>query len=154
MMNCYDIWFSRVEISNRIKLELMKKFEVSQVWNLGCTDLEELGLKETTIKQILENTYREKLEKYEKYLEKNKIELITLKDKEYPDKLKNIPDMPAYIFIKGNKQILDDESVAIIGSRICTEDGKKIAFNTAKELGDKNINVISGLALRNRYLCA
>lgn len=154
MMNCYDIWFSKVEISNRIKLELMKKFEVSQIWNLGYTDLEELGLKETTIKQILENTYRDKLEQYEKYLEKNKIELITFKDKEYPDKLKNIPDMPAYIFIKGNKEILDDESVAIIGSRTCTEGGKKIAFNTAKELGDKNINVISGLALRNRYLCA
>ena len=154
MMNFYDIWFSRVEISNRIKLELMEKFEVSQIWNLGYTDLEELGLKEITIRQILEKTYREKLEQYENYLEKNKIELITLKDKEYPDKLKNIPDMPAYIFIKGNKEILDDESVAIIGSRMCTEDGKKIAFNTAKELGDKNINVISGLALRNRYLCA
>lgn len=154
MMNFYDIWFSRVEISNRIKLELMEKFEVSQIWNLDYTDLEELGLKEITIRQILEKTYREKLEQYENYLEKNKIELITLKDKEYPDKLKNIPDMPAYIFIKGNKEILDDESVAIIGSRMCTEDGKKIAFNTAKELGDKNINVISGLALRNRYLCA
>lgn len=154
MMNFFDIWFSRVEISNRIKLELMEKFEVSQIWNLGYTDLEELGLKEITIRQILEKTYREKLEQYENYLEKNKIELITLKDKEYPDKLKNIPDMPAYIFIKGNKEILDDESVAIIGSRMCTEDGKKIAFNTAKELGDKNINVISGLALRNRYLCA
>lgn len=154
MMNFYDIWFSRVEISNRIKLELMEKFEVSQIWNLGYTDLEELGLKEITIRQILEKTYREKLEQYENYLEKNKIELITLKDKEYPDKLKNIPDMPAYIFIRGNKEILDDESVAIIGSRMCTEDGKKIAFNTAKELGDKNINVISGLALRNRYLCA
>lgn len=154
MMNFFDIWFSRVEISNRIKLELMEKFEISQIWNLGYTDLEELGLKEITIRQILEKTYREKLEQYENYLEKNKIELITLKDKEYPDKLKNIPDMPAYIFIKGNKEILDDESVAIIGSRMCTEDGKKIAFNTAKELGDKNINVISGLALRNRYLCA
>lgn len=153
-MNFYDIWFSRVEISNRIKLELTEKFEVSQIWNLGYTDLEELGLKEITIRQILEKTYREKLEQYENYLEKNKIELITLKDKEYPDKLKNIPDMPAYIFIRGNKEILDDESVAIIGSRMCTEDGKKIAFNTAKELGDKNINVISGLALRNRYLCA
>lgn len=153
MMNFYDIWFSRVEISNRIKLELMEKFEVSQIWNLDYTDLEELGLKEITIRQILEKTYREKLEQYENYLEKNKIELITLKDKEYPDKLKNITDMPAYIFIKGNKEILDDESVAIIGSRMCTEDGKKIAFNTAKELGDKNINVISGLALRDRYIC-
>lgn len=154
MMNFYDIWFSRVEISNRVKLELMKKFEVSQIWNLGYTELEKLGLKEITIMQILGKNYRDKLEQYANYLVKNEIELLTLKDKEYPDKLKNIPDMPAYIFIKGNKEILDDESVAIIGSRICTEDGKKIAFNTAKELGDKNINVISGLALRNRYLCA
>lgn len=149
MKNFYDVWFSRVEISNSIKLKLLEKFEVSQIWKFSYSDLEELGLKEMTIKVILEKTYREKLEQYEKYLEKNNIELINFKDKEYPYKLKNIPDRPAYIFIKGNTDILADESVAIIGSRACTESGKKIAFNTAKELGDKNVNVISGLALRN-----
>ena len=95
----------------------------------------------------------EKLDKYCKYLEKNKIELITYKNKDYPYKLKHITDLPAYIFVKGDKNILDDDSVAIIGSRLCSEAGKKIAFNTAKELGDKNVNVVSGLANRNRYLC-
>ena len=47
-----------------------------------------------------------------------------------------------------NKEILDDDSVAIIGSRQCTENGKRLAYNTAKELGNKNINTISGLAIR------
>lgn len=152
-MNIYDVWFARVEIANSTKLRLLEKFKVEEIWNLTRESLLELGIKENTINQILKQEYKEKLDKYCKYLEKNKIELITYKNEDYPYKLKNIMDLPAYIFVKGNKDILDDDSVAIIGSRLCSEAGKKIAFNTAKELGEKNVNVVSGLANRNRYLC-
>lgn len=151
-MNIYDVWFARVEIANSTKLRLLEKFKVEEIWNLTRENLLELGIKENTINQILKQEYKEKLDKYCKYLEKNKIELITYKNEDYPYKLKNIMDLPAYIFVKGNKDILDDNSVAIIGSRLCSEAGKKIAFNTAKELGEKNVNVVSGLANRNRYL--
>lgn len=153
-LNIYNVWFARVEIANSTKLKLLEEFTTDEIWNFSREDLLDLGIKESGINQILKQEYREKLDKYCKYLEKNKIELITYKNKDYPYKLKNIMDLPAYIFVKGNKNILDDDSVAIIGSRLCSKAGKKIAFNTAKELGDKNINVVSGLANRNRYLCS
>ena len=151
-MDIYNIWFARIEIANSIKLRLLEQSNVEEIWKFNKSDLMELGLKECSINQILKEEYREKLYKYIQYLERNNIELISYKSKDYPYKLKNIMDLPAYIFVKGNKNILDDDSVAIIGSRLCSEIGKKIAFNTAKELGDKNINVVSGLANRNRYI--
>lgn len=144
----YDIWFSRIDICNDIKLKLLEKFDITDIWNFSKSDFFKLGLKENTIKQILDIKYREKLEKYETYLVKNKISLIKFNDKEYPYKLLNISSKPAYIYVRGNKEILDDDSVAIIGSRMCTENGKNIAYNTAKELGNRNINTISGLAIR------
>lgn len=39
-----------------------------------------------------------------------------------------------------------EDNVAIIGARKCTDYGKKVAFDTAKELSDLNINTVSGLA--------
>ena len=147
-MNVYDIWFSRIDISNDIKLRLLEKFNVTTLWNFSKNELLELGLLESTINQILDSNYRKDLEKYERYFIRNGIDLITIKQANYPEKLLNISSRPAYIYVRGNKEILDDDSVAIIGSRICTENGKKIAYNTAKELGDKNINTISGLAIR------
>lgn len=43
--------------------------------------------------------------------------------------------------------VLFEDSVAIIGARKCTNYGKKVAFEIAKQLSDMNINVVSGLAL-------
>ena len=108
-----------------------------------------MGLLECTISQILDSNYRNNLEKYKKYLERKGIDLITIKQTSYPEKLLNISSRPAYIYVRGNKDVLEDDSVAIIGSRECTENGKRLAYNTAKELGNKNINTISGLAIRN-----
>lgn len=147
-MNIYDIWFSRIDISNDVKLRLLEKFDVTTLWNFTNNELFELGLLESTINQILDNNYRNNLEKYVRYFAKNGIELITVKQANYPVKLLNISSRPAYIYVRGNQEILDDDSVAIIGSRQCTENGKRLAYNTAKELGNKNINTISGLAIR------
>ena len=50
-----------------------------------------------------------------------KIKKIKYEDKEYPELLRNI-------------EILNKPGIAIIGSRNCTEDGKKIARNFASKL--------------------
>lgn len=124
-MNIYDIWFSRIEISNSIKLRLLKYFKPCQIWDMDRVDLINRGLREITINEILNKKYREKNEQYFDYLQNHEIHLMTLNDYYYPQKLMDIPDKPAYLFIKGNKKILNDDSVAIIGSRLCTNARKE-----------------------------
>lgn len=145
-MNEFDVWFSRVEIPNKQKLELLNYYEVEQIWNMNRKNLNNIGLDDVTVTRILDRQYRDNVEDYFKYLKNHRIHLMTLKDYYYPQKLMDIQNYPAYLFIKGNKTILEEDSVAIIGSRYCTNQGKELAFRTAKELGDKNINVVSGLA--------
>ena len=145
-MNEFDVWFSRVEISNKQKLELLSYYEPEQIWNMNRKKLNYIGLDDITISKILDRQYRDNVDDYFKYLKNHRIHLVTMKDYYYPQKLMDIPDFPAYLFIKGDKKILEEDSVAIIGSRYCTSQGKELAYKTAKELGDKNINVVSGLA--------
>lgn len=76
-----------------------------------------------------------------------KIEEISINSKEYPQNLKNIYDPPKKIYLIGNKDLLYQKGIAIVGARDATQYGKKIAYNLAKELSEQNIVIISGLAI-------
>ena len=45
------------------------------------------------------------------------IEKISINEKEYPQQLKNIYDPPQYLYVLGNKKILNQKGIAIVGSR-------------------------------------
>lgn len=76
----------------------------------------------------------------------NKIEKITINDKCYPNQLKHIYDAPKVLYVKGNKEILKNAGIAIVGCRDNTKYGELIAKNFGYYLSKNNINVISGLA--------
>ena len=76
----------------------------------------------------------------------NKIISITTYDKKYPEKLKNIYDKPCVLYAKGNLDLLNEKSVAIVGSRDCTDYGKNTAKQLAYNLAKNNICIVSGLA--------
>lgn len=77
----------------------------------------------------------------------NSIHCITILDKDFPTKLKNIDDPPVLLFYKGNKDcIFEDKSIAIIGSRKATLHGLKIAERLGKIFGEDGFVVVSGLA--------
>lgn len=75
-----------------------------------------------------------------------KIEEIIINSKEYPEKLKSIYNPPLKLYVLGNKELLKQKGIAIVGSRKATEYGKKIAYKFSKELAENGINIISGLA--------
>lgn len=67
-------------------------------------------------------------------------------DEGYPESLKQIPNPPKQLYVLGNEQILNEKSIAIIGSRVCTPEGEKIAEQFAKELSKNGICIVSGMA--------
>lgn len=76
----------------------------------------------------------------------NKIYEINEKDKLYPKKLLQIKDRPNKIYAVGNIELLNNKSIAIVGSRISTTYGEYYAAKFAKEISEKGITIISGLA--------
>lgn len=81
------------------------------------------------------------------------MQIIRRKDKYYPKQLKNIKKSPEQLYVIGNLKLLDTYSIAIIGSRNCSKEGKEIARKFARELALHGITIVSGLANRNRYSC-
>lgn len=86
------------------------------------------------------------MEQEEKYLAKYNIKLITIKEKEYPEKLKHIENPPICLYVLGNEKLLNEKSIAIIGSRNHSDYGKTVALGFSYWLAKNDITVISGLA--------
>lgn len=118
-----------------------------KIYNLTKKELlENPGIGETTVENILNREIREKLKDYILKMQKNQIDIISINEKEYPKKLKEIYDAPVSLYIKGNKKILNNKSIAIVGCREASDYGKKAAKYFAYNLAKENINIISGLA--------
>lgn len=71
---------------------------------------------------------------------------ISVNNADYPNNLINIPKPPKQLYVLGNEKILNDKGIAIIGSRVCTPEGKKIAEEFAKKLAEQGLCIISGMA--------
>ena len=85
----------------------------------------------------------ENIEALKKYFDIKKLEIT---DKEYPEKLKEIYDPPKKLYVKGDISILNKKSIAIVGTRMCSNYGRKIAKQLSYEIAQRGIITISGLA--------
>lgn len=145
----YWVWLSLLsKLNKNIKRNLLLKYkEPKNIYKLEKKELiENNKIGEKTAEIILDENIRLKLDRYLKEMEKNKIDIITIKDKEYPNILKEIEDFPLMLYIKGNKNILNNKNIAIIGCRECTEYGRKAAVYFSYNLAKENITIVSGLA--------
>ncbi len=64
----------------------------------------------------------------------------------YSEKLRNIPDLPAALFVKGRLPVEEKKSLAIIGARSCSAYGRRMAEEFGGRLGEAGIQIISGMA--------
>lgn len=73
--------------------------------------------------------------------------VVTLADDSYPKALLEIPDPPPLLYVKGRLDLLHQPSMAIVGSRNATAQGRKDAESFARALADGGLCIASGLAL-------
>ncbi len=67
-------------------------------------------------------------------------------DSEYPPLLDQVPEPPPLLFRNGEPVAKDDKMIAIVGTRRCSEPGKRFANSLARELVKTGITVVSGMA--------
>jgi DNA processing protein len=85
-------------------------------------------------------------EKEISFIEKYKIKVLFMKDKNYPQKLLNCYDPPTILYYKGEADLNQRKSIAIIGTRNNTEYGKQLTHQLIQDLAPYDPLIISGLA--------
>lgn len=85
-------------------------------------------------------------EKELRFAEKNKVQVRSIYESEYPWLLRNIHDAPLVLFQKGGLDFNSGLNIAIVGTRKPSAYGRNTAERVAKYLSERGVNVVSGLA--------
>jgi DNA processing protein len=74
------------------------------------------------------------------------VRLLAQHNPEYPTPLKDIPDPPSLLYLKGRLEPRDQLAIAIVGSRRSTPYGERTAERLSSALARTGFTVVSGLA--------
>ena len=150
--NQYAHFFYNIEgLGNRGIYKVLEK-------GVGCEELFKMKenqitslIKECTGKyKIAEEIVKKRktwdFEEKKKCLKKSGIRFVSVYDDEFPEKLKNIPDPPFALYVRGFLPDSKVPSVSIVGARMCSDYGRFMAREFGKGLALAGVQVISGMA--------
>ncbi len=126
---------------------LERRFDgLAHAWRADRSMLGEAGLDQRTIEE-LEST-RATLDPVEAYERMNEagVTAFTPEHEQYPRRLREIPDPPPLLFVKGQLLDRDEWSLAIVGTRRPTPYGQQVTRMLAGDLAAAGLTIVSGLA--------
>jgi DNA processing protein len=79
-------------------------------------------------------------------LDRAEARMVVPGDDGYPSALLDLPDPPAWLFVRGEGLGRGPPAVAIVGSRTCTPYGREVTAELAGDLAAAGLTVVSGAA--------
>ena len=104
------------------------------------------GIGSKAAAEIQKSKVLQEAEVHLKKAEDSGTQLLFYTDKQYPDRLKQIYDSPALIYLKGNIDLNHSRILAVVGSRQATGYGKSFIARLMADMQNLDIIVASGLA--------
>lgn len=130
------------------RLNLLTSFfgNSKNVWLSEKKDLLKLGLSEEMIIKFLKFRKSFDFKNYFRKLKSMSINVLTIKDENFPKNLAGLDDAPIVLYLKGRLLESDSKSIAIVGSRKNTLYGEIATKLFTERLVESGFTVVSGLA--------
>lgn len=128
-------------------------------FNDVCDIMHDAHISEKKVEKLTPQNWDAHIKKAHEILElsyKHKIECMSYFSLGYPKNLKDVPDAPILLFVKGNSEIIDSEiykHVATIGTREPLPWTEKLTRRLIDILIDSDFITVSGLALGTDSIC-
>ncbi|GAB4575062.1 MAG: DNA-processing protein DprA [Anaerolineae bacterium] len=116
-------------------------------WHASAEELRRAGLDRRSIENLVATRATLDLAAIQTQLDDLGVAVLTLEDPDYPSLLRELPDAPPVLYIRGTLTAADAWAVAIVGTRKASQLGRNMAHQLGRELAEQGITVISGLAL-------
>ena len=128
-------------------LQLRRAFsEPEEIFSASRGALLQAGLEERVVNIFLEKRKTINVERFREKLLSENIKIVLPEEMEYPALLRQIPDLPQILFVRGNLAALQSP-LAVVGTRKMTSYGKLAAEKIVEPLSCAGISIVSGLAL-------
>lgn len=107
---------------------------------------QKIGLPSNLVTSFL--TFRHKFDpqKFLEQVQKKEIKILTLKDKAYPELLKQISDAPPVLYIKGELLTQDSLAIGVVGTRKISSYGREVTEILTRDLVVNGLTIVSGMA--------
>src|ERR1700735_2215822 len=117
-----------------------------RVFEASLTELEGLGMPAKSAQFVFEGKARTAaLEEMQKTLEAGG-SILTPEDEAYPERLREIYDPPAVLWIRGNVELLARPGIAVVGTRQPSPYGAGMAELLSRDLANRRMVILSGMA--------
>jgi DNA processing protein len=131
----------------RVRALLAQFGAPSAVWRAPRSALTRVpGIGEQTAEAILTFDAGAAVDRQLEAAERVGAELVPPWDARYPRRLRQIYDPPATLWMQGTLQPGDEQSLAVVGTRSCTDYGRAQAREFAQAFAQRGLTVVSGLA--------
>ena len=146
----YWLWLASLpKLNNQMKLALLEHFGEPDKIYYG--EKEEYFLVKGMTRSLAQALEDKNLERTDRVLgdcDRLGLRILTIRDTEYPDRLRNIFNPPLVLYIQGRMPQFDDEvAIAMVGTRKASpyamEMGEKLAF----QMAGLGAVIVSGLAV-------
>lgn len=130
----------------RLRLLASRFGDLGLAWNAGEYDLISAGLDSKTTAAV-SAAHREINPDAElEALEKSGVTALAWDDPAYPALLREIPEAPAILFIRGALTEADRWGIGIVGTRNVSAYGREVAETLSRDLAANRLTIVSGLA--------
>lgn len=119
---------------------------IAHIFSASYEELSAAGLSVAQI-NLIKNVDWKKIDNDLKWMEQPSHHIIHYEDKAYPALLKEIEDPPLVLFLIGNKTLLTQAQLAMVGARNASNYGMANAVHFAQCLAESGLVITSGLAL-------
>ncbi len=146
----YWVWISySLEAGSPHLKPLLEKFKTPKaIYEASVSELADSYILSPSELKRFNNKALDKAFRIISECEETKINIVTYDSDNYPECLRNIPDPPPCLYVKGKMQDFKHHPIiCIIGTRKVSEHGKLVAWSLAGRLAAGGVVVLSGGAL-------
>lgn len=115
--------------------------------NLSIETLQNAGIPKRSAERIIRKVQAVDLEKAKRDQEKCGAKILFREEEDFPNALKGIDDAPVFLFYKGDLQKIQRKTLAVVGSRMVSSEGKWACQNLLPEIVSSGFTIVSGMAL-------
>lgn len=135
-------------VGPRAATKLLERFgSADNIFHARRTELEQLRLRPETIESIIRQEFHEKAAEELDRVRSLGGDVLILDDGSYPYLLREISDPPITLYVKGDWQAcFEAPCVGVVGSRKCSTYGENASGMLSRDLAERGICIVSGLA--------
>ena len=130
----------------RIARAMAMAGDAARIFEMSLTELESLRIPAASAQFVADGRARAMAEKEAKLVLDAGAVYLTPQDADYPQRLLEIYDPPAVLWVRGDVSLLQRPGIAVVGTRAPSAYGSGMAEMLARDLANRRLVILSGMA--------